>query len=512
MKKYGFIGVFVFLAGYFFYLVSETLSLPAGVGYFYPVDDVYIHLEVAKNIADKFLFSINSNSFDPASSSILYSFFLSLLIKMLGDSSYYPLFINLTFGVLTSFYAAHFVFLQYGKKFALFFALLLQPLAMIYLSSILGMEHTLHMFLIVLFFIFYNKLDTGSLNAFSHLLIIVFFLGAVRFESVFLISAVVFVFMLQKKFKQGLLMGIAGFSPIIIYGIYSLLMGGLFFPNSVLVKSNFHVSDVEGLIVILKSRFLSMDYIKYLLPFSLFYGMYVFSRYRNLKFQSVLEREALPIIILLTSYGQLIFGIMTFRYENYLMIAYLFIVVQICDFYVKTSDFSIPKLFAALFVGYSVVFGLFKMYWYHPVLYTDSKNLYYNQYKLAEFLKKYYQSETVVANDIGAITYFTNIEVLDMYGLGSTEVAQYKYQNPLHDDFSYFMGKLSASKKARIAAIYPEWFAGQVPKNWIFVGRWKMNDFRNPNIRYVNFYAVTKSDIPYLRKSLKEFEYNYFPR
>lgn len=512
MKKYGFISVFVFLLSYFFYLVSEILSLPKGVGYFYPVDDVYIHLEVAKNIADQFLFSINSNSFDPASSSILYSFFLSLLIKVFGDSSYYPLFINLTFGVLASFYATNFVVHQYGKKFALFFALLLQPLAMIYLSSILGMEHTIHIFLIVLFFIFYNKLVSGNLKAFSHVLIVIFFLGAVRFESVFFISAVIFVFIGQKKFRQGLLIGLVGFSPIIMYGLYSLLMGGFFFPNSVLVKSNFHVSDVESLITMLKSKFLSVDYIKYLLPFSIFYFMYAFSRYRNVKLQRVLEMESLPIIILLTSYGQLIFGIMTFRYENYLMMAYLFIGVKICDFYFKTSDFSIPKLFAVLFIGYSVIFGLFKVYWYHPVLYIDSKNLYYNQYKLAQFLKKYYHSETIVANDIGAITYFTNIEVLDMYGLGSTGVAKYKYKNPDGNNFSYFMEELSHRKNARIAVIYPEWFGKQIPKNWVLVGKWKMSDFRNPHIRYVNFYAVTKSDIPYLRKSLKEFNYNYFPR
>lgn len=200
MKKYGFISVFVFLLGYFFYLVSEILSLPKDAGYFYPVDDVYIHLEVAKNIADHFLFSINSNSFDPASSSILYSFLLSLLIKVFGNSPYYPLLINLTFGILASFYGANFVVYQYGKKLAVFFALLLQPLAMIYLSSILGMEHTLHIFLIVLFFIFYNKLASGDLKTFSHLLIVVFFLGAVRFESVFFISAIIFVLIGQKKF------------------------------------------------------------------------------------------------------------------------------------------------------------------------------------------------------------------------------------------------------------------------------------------------------------------------
>ncbi|BFO66054.1 hypothetical protein KCF3NO3_20370 [Chryseobacterium sp. KCF3-3] len=74
------------------------------------------------------------------------------------------------------------------------------------------------------------------------------------------------------------------------------------------------------------------------------------------------------------------------------------------------------------------------------------------------------------------------------------------------------MGELSYRKNARIAVIYPEWFVGQIPKNWVLVGKWKMSDFRNPHIRYVNFYAVTKSDIPYLRKNLKEFKYNYFPR
>ncbi len=53
-----------------------------------------------------------------------------------------------------------------------------------------------------------------------------------------------------------------------------------------------------------------------------------------------------------------------------------------------------------------------------------SKNIYDQQIQLADFLHKYYRNAKVVANDIGAITYFNNIHLLDTYGLGSIEVAK----------------------------------------------------------------------------------------
>ena len=184
------------------------------------------------------------------------------------------------------------------------------------------------------------------------------------------------------------------------------------------------------------------------------------------------------------------------------------------DYYLRNSKSGLYpiKLITYVFVFYSVVFGVFKMYWYHPVLYYDSKNLFYNQYRLAKFLEKYYNSDTVIANDIGAITYYTDIHILDMYGLGTTEVAKMKYSRTRQKNFADGMNNLGRKREAKIAVLYPELFPDEIPENWILVERWKMINFRDPRIRYVNFYTISKNDISYLRKNLKEFENLYLPR
>ncbi|KFF75154.1 hypothetical protein HX13_08015 [Chryseobacterium sp. P1-3] len=49
-----------------------------------------------------------------------------------------------------------------------------------------------------------------------------------------------------------------------------------------------------------------------------------------------------------------------------------------------------------------------------------------NRYSLQDFLKKYYNNSKVVANDIGAISYFTDIHLLDFMGLGSNEIVHFR--------------------------------------------------------------------------------------
>ena len=67
---YFFAGVFTLILGFSFYLSYSNLS---GHQFIYPLDDAYIHLALSRNVAENGIWGINPNSFDSASSSILYT-------------------------------------------------------------------------------------------------------------------------------------------------------------------------------------------------------------------------------------------------------------------------------------------------------------------------------------------------------------------------------------------------------------------------------------------------------
>jgi hypothetical protein len=50
---------------------------------------------------------------------------------------------------------------------------------------------------------------------------------------------------------------------------------------------------------------------------------------------------------------------------------------------------------------------------------------------MSKFIGKYFNKSTIVANDIGAISYYSNIKLHDLVGLGSTDILAYKLKTIL---------------------------------------------------------------------------------
>src|SRR5918993_125564 len=68
--------------------------------FIYPVDDTYIHLKIARNFAEQGNWGINPGEFNSASSSILYTILLALLIKVFSSAVLLPLIINTVAGTI----------------------------------------------------------------------------------------------------------------------------------------------------------------------------------------------------------------------------------------------------------------------------------------------------------------------------------------------------------------------------------------------------------------------------
>ena len=129
------------------------------------------------------------------------------------------------------------------------------------------------------------------------------------------------------------------------------------------------------------------------------------------------------------------------------------------------------------------------------------------------FLKKFYQHQVIIANDIGAINYLADIQCLDMYGLGTLEVAKIirenRYLRKCHFPWKKEINNLTKLKGGRIAVIYDEWFQHQgkseIPDHWIRIGQWRILNNITCGSDLVSFYAIDPSEKERLATNLHQF-------
>ncbi|KMQ71748.1 glycosyltransferase family 39 protein [Chryseobacterium koreense] len=504
--------------GYFFWSWS---LLPDGERFIYPLDDAYIHLAIAKNFALNGAWSINSTGFDSASSSILYTLLLSTLIKIFGVWEFYPLIINIIAGYLAVYWFYRYFRDFYSKSEMVWAVILLLPFSLLYAMTLIGMEHTIHMFLMVLgvYWIRKNVDSNFERRDFIKLLIIVFFISIVRFESIFFTAALAFALLLRKDFLKGLIISVVGFLPILVFGLISLKNGGYFFPNSVLIKGNVPGGTgilEKGFTMVKDGILLNRSFYKCLFFPLVLILIDLVRKYRSGKLSDFFRKETLVIAIVLMALMHSVFAILKYRYENYVMISMLMIIVPILAAFFKKIKSERRKITVENTLMAFGVAGIFAasvyrfQYMHHPSV-IGSKNIYEQQVELSEFLRKNYRGEKIIANDIGAISYFSGVKLLDMVGLGSTAVTQFMVEHKKLDqerytkEFRLFLMNYAGANDFKIAVIYPEWFPGKTPSTWIPVASWTVPDNRVAARNRVVFYALRPEEVQNLQMKLMGF-------
>ncbi len=66
-----------------------------------------------------------------------------------------------------------------------------------------------------------------------------------------------------------------------------------------------------------------------------------------------------------------------------------------------------------------------------------SANIYEKQYQIAGFVKRFYNGREIAVNDVGAVGFFDDIKMTDLYGLADYEVLELKRKNYSADDLRY---------------------------------------------------------------------------
>lgn len=131
-----------------------------------------------------------------------------------------------------------------------------------------------------------------------------------------------------------------------------------------------------------------------------------------------------------------------------------------------------------------------------------SSHIYRQQFQMGHFLKNMYGSGVRVAcNDLGAIAYFPDADILDLWGLGSIDVARAKRAGSLD---SSTIAQLLHAHQPDVIMVYADWFEGGWPKDAHLVAEWTLPD--NFFGATVSIYALSEEGAMDLKARLRAYE------
>ncbi|WP_153397610.1 hypothetical protein [Chryseobacterium vaccae] len=521
MKSFRNIGLRSFLMSFavFFtvsllYYISSVLKTDGH--YVYLLDDAYIHLAMAKNFALYEVWGMTRYQFSSTSSSPLFTYMLSVLIEIFGDNDQIPLYFNAAFsiGIL------YFLSIYYGDilkevkrtVLAVLFTVFFIVLPLHFLS---GMEHVFQIFLFVInIFCFYRRDQNKAAEYgfyFSLLL-----MGLIRFESMFYFVILAVMFAVIKKWKEVVLVLVLGLMPITVFCAFNYQQDGYFFPNSVIVKGtklSFDSNIVYQLKVILLDNFLlNISFYKVGVFPVLLSLIFIYRDFKTKTFKKVLEDNFLLIVFSLLMICHSMFADLKglFRYEAYILTGFCMVLIpKLKGLFFDFTHYIKKERIISVFIAANAVLLIYKGSVAHKVMNNGGKNIYEQQVQSAKFLNLFYNSSKVVANDIGAVSYYTDIHLLDIAGLGSVETVPFNENKGKFDKrFEDFLARYCFENKYDLAIVYEGWLQGHVPPHWKKAAVLKIGEKITVARQEVSVYSINEKNLVQLKQNIRKFNWN----
>lgn len=488
-----------------FIMVSLTLTLLKTGRISYPLDDTFIHMSIAKNFSQHGVWGITRHEFSSTSSSLLYTLILSFCYLIVKPNLVIPILVNVIFvGALL---VLCYTILEKNKLNGNGIALTL--LAVIFFTpllytTLLGMEHILHI-LLSLFFIYLSatmlERNDKSLKHDVILLITGMLLISTRYESMFMVCIVCALFLFRGRWIFALILGVVSFLPVGLYGLYAINHGAYFFPNSLMIKGETSFSFKRPFLLLY-----DVPWLCNILLGSVVLSLFTISRDKHFrdKYVGMTTIFALAVLAHLEFVGVKGF----FRYDGYLMVIGIIIFALHLSRIIKR--YPLIPILSTTHKLILIPLIILIMIFFHPLVRRASEalrkthvamvNIYDQQQQMGLFLQKYYNSATVAANDIGAITYYTDITLVDIIGLGNNTIARQKRQNTL--DYK----KIITDNNVPLIIIYDYCVPHWIRKEWVKVGDWQIATPYTAGHDIVTFFAVDNREALTLKNNMRAFE------
>lgn len=501
----------------------------------YPLDDAFIHMAVGKNVGLYGNWGINTQDFGSASSSPLYTLLLALFFKLGVKGIMLAFWLNIVLVLMVTYTFNRLLQLFSISRVAatviLAVVIILTPLHFI---ALLGMEHILHLWLVLLFMYRAVLLMQKDEDAFKGVWLTALLGGLTilaRFESLFLVAAVVGLLAWYRKIASAAIVLVISIIPLLAFGLYSINEGGYFLPNSILLKGGSVASGWLHIKQILQDIFINkLIFGNNTLTTSAAYpqGTSSLSGTSLLRFLLIVpilllflkpfaqgvsgKLFNLAIIFLLTAFQHMALASVDwlFRYEAYLIAIGIFVVGMLLYHLLHERAAMLWKqqgLLRKAIAFFLLIFTVSPLFVRaanaYSVLPKASRNIYEQQYQMGLFVQKYYNNKVVAVNDIGAVSYLGTSRIIDLWGLGNNDVAKSKiekyYSTP-------YLQELIQKENVSLAIIYNSVFDHQLYDNWVKVAEWTISDNVVCAGNTIVFYAVHQDKAHLLRQDLKEFQ------
>ena len=130
----------------------------------------------------------------------------------------------------------------------------------------------------------------------------------------------------------------------------------------------------------------------------------------------------------------------------------------------------------------------------------SARGIYEMHYQMRRFVVDFYR-RPVAAIDIGLLGYKNPYYVLDLWGLGSEAVREARSRGEFD---TAWLDRLIAARHVGVAMVYDNFFAGQIPADWLRIGV-LYAAHRPAGYDKLAFYATSRSAVPAALAALRAF-------
>lgn len=498
---------------------AAWLSVGRNHGHFVcALDDTYIHTALARNVAERGVWGIDGRGFTPCSSSPLWTLLLAAAeaAGLGGEMAAFALAAAFAVGaiVVASRELERFRMGSWRIATVLGLTAAAAPLPTL---AFVANEHALHALVtVVLAFLSARALAAEAPRRADAVLLAVasLLLVATRYEGLFLVAVVAILFAARRRWVLASAVAAGAALAAGGFGLFSVLQGGYFLPNSVLMKAKYPWLDLGGKIVVFLGPSILSEVVKTPALALLVAGAagLLVTRYRaRRRFWD--ETNVLLAIFIAVSILHLDFARTGefYRYEAYLVVLGV-LVAGIAWAGRGAADSasraagtrrSVPLLDGLLAAAVVLPLILRAIGAYREIPIATG-NIFRQQIQMALLIRESYDGEAVALNDIGAVNHLANVRCVDLWGLANRDVAAARRARTYGPDA---IRAIVRSSGAEIALVYDKWFErfGGLPAEWSRVGQWTIQNnvvCGNPT---VSFYATSAGARDRLKSVLRRF-------
>lgn len=498
----------------------------------YALDDPYIHLAMARNLVEHGTWGLNAGEIEPASSSPAWTLILAMCFGVVGTSALMPFWLNLFAGVVivltTGALLRTTIPSEAFRLFALLIFICLLPLPPL---IFIGMEHSLHVWLAILlgWTVASRLASDGRFAWWSNWLCIALLAAlnvAFRFDALSLVGAAVLALFVARMWRVAIAVACAGWMPVIVYAAVAYAHGAMLLPHSIILKSG-HISPLDG------GQFIQfLLHIPNQLPNPLYIAMICILLgtttlmclpLRQRSWGRVWANWALFVFAVGSVIHMQFSALGGFRYEAYLLGVAM--VASIGKLAMLTSEWrcgalrlwesrtAISRALVVVVVGailFSMAVSLFRGVTGIVRVPGSVRNIYEQQIQMTALVRKVFSQDVVAVNDIGAVAYYGENPVLDLWGLADSEVANLRIEGA-YDTES--IDRIANERDVSMAMVYDRWFEryGGVPEHWISGGQWTIQNNLVCGHHTVSLYVVDDNDSDRIIREIKKFNEKHLP-